>query len=359
MYPTKVSFDVLRIKLLLFCFVICASHAFAQTKQEAIQKTLHEFITSNNIVGASVAIIDQSGELSSVAAGYADKQKLLPTSATTVYRLGSISKPVTSVAALQLVEKEALSLDNDIRVVVSDWPDKSGVITLRHLLTHTSGIRHYVLSKRDVFYKRFTVTESLGVFKDDTLLFKPGARVSYSTHAFSLVARMVEIASKQEFGKYIENHISLVAGANSLRLEDRSKSDSNRSLLYNHNAKGQSVLALQAEDISWKSGGGGMESSAEDLAKFGYAVLSSRLLSKSTTEQMLSKQSIAGLDTFRGLGWAIGEFGPEHGGAQQGCRSLLVLDIKSQSIFVVMTNTGGDYGLNEVLSEIRRIWIGS
>ncbi len=345
-----------RFRCLVSFLLVLTASAWAQTKQESIQAVLQKFIDAKRIVGASVAILPEEGNFVAAAAGFQDREEAVLATPETIYRLGSISKPVTAVAALVLVQKGKIPLDSDVSKIVSEWPDRHESMTLRHLLTHTSGVRHYTPPKRDIFYEPFTVEESLGVFKDDDLLFKPGEKVSYSTHAFSLVARIVEVASGETFESYIKAHVSKPSAAQSLGLEDRAVPSPHRSNLYEQAGLGTPKMVLKVENISWKSGGGGMEASAVDLARFGSAVMAQKLVDRPTTEMMFKPQSFGGLETGRGLGWVLGGLGPEHGGAQQGCRSLLVLDTKSRTAIVIMTNTGGNYDLKSLLDEIHRIW---
>lgn len=341
--------------VLLLLLVPCLLHA--QSREDAVHKTLVDYIEANKVVGASVAILKSDGTAFQAAAGYQDREAKIAATANTIYRLGSISKPVTTVAALQLVQEGKLGLFANVATIVQDWPTKEAGITLRHLLTHTSGIRHYRATKPDVYFERFTVARSLDVFKNDPLLFQPGERVSYSTHAFSLVARMVEVASGQEFVSVIKSRVSDPSGATTLALENRSTLSKDRSKLYSLRTGADSVLESREEDISWKSGGGGMESSAPDLAKFGLAAMNGKLLDAQMTEFMFQRQTVGTLDTGRGLGWVIGPGGqPEHSGAQQGCRTYIVLDREFGTVFVVMTNTGGNHPIAQLMASVVTAW---
>lgn len=342
---------------LLFLAAFFASTAFAQTPEDAVRRVLSDYLAQNRVVGATVAILKTDGKSVVVSAGFQDREGKVAATANTRYRLGSISKPVAAMAALQLVQEGKLSLFANVGETVPEWPHREAGITLRHLLTHTSGIRHYVPGKNDTYFRRFTVAESLNVFKDDPLLFKPGERVSYSTHAFSLVARMVEIAGGKPFAEAIRDRIATPSGSPSLALEDRRVADANRSKLYSLRSDGDSVLETREEDISWKSGGGGMESSAPDLARFGLAALQGKLLDKQMTDFMFQPQVVGGLKTERGLGWDFSPFQePAHGGAQQGCRTMLMLDRVNGTAYAIMTNTGGNHPIGTLSRAVVNAW---
>jgi CubicO group peptidase (beta-lactamase class C family) len=343
--------------LAVACF---AALAASQTKEESVQKALDDYIAANKVVGASVSIITADGAVFATGSGFQDRENKVAATGETVYRLGSISKPITAVAALQLVEQNRLSLFSNVTMSAPEWPDKGVNLTLRHLLTHTGGVRHYTPTKRDMFFEPYTVARSLDVFKDDDLLFKPGERVSYSTHAFSLVARMVEVASGKGFAAYLYDQVSLPAGATTLSIEDRSIPKDARTQLYGLIANGsQPSRELFIENITWKSGGGGMESSAPDLARFGHALVTGKLLSAQLTDFMLQRQTVDGLDTGRTLGWALDPAGnPEHGGAQQGCRTFMKIDRETKTVYVVMTNTGGSHPIGQLLASVIDAWKG-
>jgi CubicO group peptidase (beta-lactamase class C family) len=100
-----------------------------------------------------------------------------------------------------------------------------------------------------------------------------------------------------------------------------------------------------------------MESSAPDLARFGLAAMTGKLLGKQLTDFMFQKQTVDGLATERGLAWSFGPHGqPEHGGAQQGCRTLMVLDREHGTVYVVMTNTGGNHPIGQLMAAVMTAW---
>lgn len=348
---------MLKRRLAAAVLLALAASAWPQSRETAVQAALGEYIAAHSVVGASVAVLEKDGTLFVSGAGFQDREGKIPATGDTIYRLGSISKPVTAIAAMQMVEAGKLSLFADVRQIVPDWPDKGAFITLRHLLTHTSGIRHYIPLKRDVFYERFSVARSLDVFRSDDLLFKPGERVSYSTHAFSLVARMVEIASGETFAEFVRAHIGKPAGAATLSLENRAVPNQARSMLYTRGTTGDPVRPKQEEDVSWKNGGGGMESSAPDLARFAMAVLRNQLTASPTTDFLFQRQTVDGLDTKRALGWALDADGnPEHSGAQQGCRTSMRIDVRAGRVIVVMTNTDGNHPIADLLKAVSDAW---
>jgi CubicO group peptidase (beta-lactamase class C family) len=114
----------------------------------------------------------------------------------------------------------------------------------------------------------------------------------------------------------------------------------------------------EREDNSWKYAGGGMESDAKTLAKFGNDLLRDRLVKRSTRELMWSRAKIAGGEVSDyGLGFRINDDGTVgHSGAQQGCRSYFTIDPKNKIVVVIMTNTSHGGGLGKLSSSLLKIW---
>lgn len=293
------------------------------------------FCQREGIVGVSVAIASQ-GKVTTYEGGFADREAKQKVTAETRFRLGSISKPVTAVLVMKQVERGRLNLHQGVSRWVQGFDDRAGRVTLRRVLSHTAGIRHYQAGKSDAQFRPFTVTEGLAVFANDPLLFEPGERYSYSTHGLTLAAAALERAAGTSF-------VDLVASVelDSLRVEERSK-EGVRSKLY---AKATPAPRLEAkeEDISWKAGGGGMESTAADLAKFAYGVMDGSLVRSASRVQMWTRQTLNnGRLTSYGLGWsAMSEGRWGHGGSQQGCSTMMICDPAAKKAIVVMANTSG------------------
>lgn len=294
------------------------------------------------MVGISIAVIQSGRAVLSTGYGFENQAEGIKASSKTVYRLASISKTITAVCVMQLVEQGKLNLDAPITDSVPEWPQDKPKITLRQILSHTSGIRHYQPGKPDATFEHMTTAQSINRFKDDPLLFNPGEKYSYSTHAFTVAARAVETASGMSFQEYVDKNIRAKLGTTTLNLEDLTKPVvPNRSICYQALGNPPKTSAVaRLEDNSWKYGGGGFESSAADLAKYGRAVLDAQLLGKSSRDAMWTPDP-NGPNKSYALGWALPSPGVlGHGGAQQGCRTMLVIHPQSKTVVVVMSNVG-------------------
>jgi len=312
----------------------------AQAAQDSRAEVVEKFMKKNdNAVGIAVAVVD-GGKSWHYEAGYAnkDKKKVKP---TTLFRLGSVSKPVAGVLTMSLVEQGKLDLDKPISAYVAGYPDHNGTINLRRLLSHTSGIRHYTNEKNDTFYEPKTTEQALAVFKDDPLLFEPGEKYSYSTHAYTVVVAAIESAAKKSYRDYLRTYISRRCSP-SLDCEVLKDSKPDRSALYPGKKVGPVTLRYEKrQDNSWKYGGGGLESNAIDLAYFGYFVANGTLLNAESLKTMWTKQKLNdGTPIGYGLGWDLGKAGfARHSGGQQGCSAYLLVDRDIKVAVAVLCNT--------------------
>lgn len=298
---------------------------------------VRQLVETQGAIGVAVAVVNGS-KTWQYEAGFADKEANQVVKPTTLFRLGSVSKPIAATLAMSLVEQGKLDLDKGVSAYVAGFPDANGTITLRRILSHTSGIRHYAKDKNDTFYEPKTTPEALAVFKDDPLLFKPGEKYSYSTHAYTVVVAAVESASKMSYREYLQTYISR-RSAPSLDCEAIKYSKPERTELFTKEGKQYG----KRQDISWKIGGGGLESSAIDVAKFGAAVADGSLLHPKTLKSMWTKQKLNdGKLIGAGLGWDLSKKGfARHAGGQQGCSAYLLVDQKKKIAVAVMCNTDG------------------
>src|SRR5207237_1540157 len=138
---------------------------------------------------------------------YADAERQKPATRETQCRIGSVSKPLTATAVALLYQQGKLDLDAPVQRYVPSFPDKGYPVTTRLLAGHLAGIRHY---RDDEFLlnRHFnTVLDGLTIFQDDSLLFPPGTRFSYSSYGWNLVSAVVEAASGDDFLHHMAAHV--------------------------------------------------------------------------------------------------------------------------------------------------------
>ncbi|HUS07808.1 MAG TPA: serine hydrolase domain-containing protein [Bryobacteraceae bacterium] len=318
----------------------------AAEKIRAIETLISSEMSRQSIPGMSIAVAGPGNVYWSNGYGMADMENFVPAKASTVYRLASISKPITAVAAMQLVQARKLDLDAPVERYVAGFPKKQWPVTTRQLLAHLGGVRHYKDEAEPYSTKHYSsVAEALQTFQDDALVHEPGTRYLYTTFGFVLAGAVVEGASGIAYSEYVRRNIFDPAGMTSIYMDDVYTLIPNRSRGYFQTAAGLVENAPLA-DTSNKIPGGGMASTAGDLVKFAQAVGGGKLLSREMVETMWTPQRTRdGKSTYYGLGWGVGEIGGRrqvsHTGGQAGVSTVLRYLPGDQMAVAMMFNLQG------------------
>jgi serine beta-lactamase-like protein LACTB, mitochondrial len=312
-----------------------------------LQSAVSRFLYANSVPGISAAVVQNGEPVWSEGFGVADLENYSPATPSTLYRLGSISKPITAVAVLQLWEQGKLDLDAPVQKYCPAFPQKESPITTRQLLGHLGGIRHYRDDgKGDVpedSARHFaSMQESLQLFANDPLVAPPGTKFNYSTYGYTLIGCVLEGAISGKYVDYVRANVFEPAGMYSTRPDDFFAIVQHRTRWY-HKDKAGVVRNAGVLDSSYKIPGGGLISSADDMAHFAVAMLSSKLVKSSTRDLMWTAQHTSdGKPTGYGLGWGIddklGLRRISHGGGQQGTSTFLSLVPERGAAVIVLAN---------------------
>lgn len=299
-----------------------------------------------NIPGYAAAVYYKGEILWAKAGGLSDVRKNIPVKRDTPFRLASISKPISAVGLLQLMEAKKLSLEEDVRKHCPAFPAKTYPITLAQLLGHTGGIRHYKESDPSDMNntRRFSsVIDSLRKFAYEPLEAEPGTKYVYSTYGYSLIGCAIEGASGMPYEKWIEDNILAPSGMRNTGPDTGKGPSLRRSQGYRKTPTG-AVVDCAYSDNSAKIPGGGWVSTVDDLLRFADALFKQRLIKPETVDRMWTSGKLrSGKLTGYGLGWSLSR-SPEgdreiyHTGGQQGASTILYLRPDQQFAFVWLTN---------------------
>ncbi|MCB9890200.1 MAG: beta-lactamase family protein [Planctomycetes bacterium] len=313
--------------------------------EDAIVRRIETAMGRQQIPGLQVAIGIDGQIAFERGFGFADVENEVRTTAETRFRTASIAKSMTAVATLQSVERGRVDLDADVRTHVPEFPEKRWPVTVRDLLGHLGGVRHYVRPGESTGTKHYdSVRASLACFANDPLVVKPRERFVYTTFGYTLLGCVVEAATEQSFEDALRASIWRPAGMTHTCIDDETRLVPGRARGYEI-VNGE-VVPAALHDTSMKVPGGGLRSTATDLVRFGFALLQDDLVQRSTRDLMWTRQTTAdGKATGYGLGFSIGAFDDEpligHSGGQAGTSCLLRMRPNHGHVVAVMTNREG------------------
>jgi CubicO group peptidase (beta-lactamase class C family) len=312
---------------------------------------------ARGIPGLALAVAVDGKIVYSEGFGYADLEERVPVWPTTKFRIGSVSKPLTAVALMQLVEAGKVDLDAPVQKYVPSFPDKGAVITVRMVAGHLAGIRHYKEGEFENQKHYANVLEGLKIFQDDPLVAPPGTRYSYSSYGYNLLGAVIESASGENFLAYMQGRIFTPLELPHTTADQNKRIIEQRSRFYEL-AKNGMVENAPYVDNSYKWGGGGFLSTAEDLVRFGSALLQPGFLQAGTLSTMFTSQKTkSGQETGYGIGWGIqktptGKLIYEHSGGSVGGTSQLIIYPKTGMVVALVNNLSAAWWKREEVEAV-------
>ena len=314
----------------------------AGTASQMVQSHLKK----HKVAGMSVAVAKDGKIIYSQGFGWKNIEKKIQASDITRYRLASVSKPVTSLLAFELIQQNKLQLDSMVKRTLRNLPI-GHTYSARHILGHMSGIRHYKDGKdrtRDVDEHYVRMRDACDLFINDDLLFRPGDKYDYSTHAYSVLGWLIESITGKRFREYAHERFR-AWGLTDLNAENSPLPGVNRSEIYR--VDDGKLKTAKRDDLSWKYPGGGLECSVRDMALLGIKVLQGKIVDRSFLDSVAWKsQTAGGKSTGFGLGWDVGvrngRLVVAHSGSQTGASSNWRLLPNDNIVVVVLSNTRHD-----------------
>jgi len=311
-----------------------ASDAAAGAEVDAIMRPY-----TGAVPGASVLVLREGAVVLERAYGLADVEQGVAATPATNYRLASVTKQFTAAAILLLVQDGRLQLEDGIRKWLPSLPRAADAITLRHLLTHSSGLVDY----EDVMAPGTTTqlrdADVLGLLEQQQqTYFFPGQGYRYSNSGYALLALVVERASGQDFAGFLQQRIfeplgmaqSLAHVAGGPPVADRA---------YGHSAAGEGWIRTDQSPTSAVLGDGGVYSSIRDLARWDAALYDDRLLGDALRDLMFSGWVATDAPGVRyGFGWRVSGDSVWHSGETIGFRNVLIRYPRQRLTVVVLSN---------------------
>lgn len=291
----------------------CASTPANEWSRQAAasDELLRQIMKRDKLPSLSVAV-SVDGELAyQRALGHADITTATPATPETVYAQGSVTKALTATLAMQLAGAGKLDLDVAVQKYCAAYPEKSGTVTLRQLLAHTAGLRHYDYRRFEEDFMNSTAYESIPdamqKFADDPLVAAPGEKYHYSSWGYVVVACALENASGQSYAELLRARILEPTNMTHSRMDESGLQPENQATGYSLQDDG-SWKATSRQDPSDRYGAAGLLSTPTDIVYFADALLQGNLLDPAQRQTMWSSQQLEnGEPTGHGLGWDLDE----------------------------------------------------
>jgi N-acyl-D-amino-acid deacylase len=369
-----------------------------QPGMESYDRAFVKLMEKWDIPGGALAVIVDGHVLLARGYGLADVERNEPVRPESLFRIASLSKPITAVAVLKLVEEGRLGLDTELFHLLDDLEPPAGAtvdpriysITIRHLLEHSGGwdaskgLDPMFASQRaaravgapEPADCRTTIRFMLG----QPLDFDPGSQYAYSNFGYCVLGRVIEEVTGQTYEDYVRGQILAPIGIDRMRLGRSRLSDRHplevRYYDYEGAALAESVFPGGPERVPWPYGGfhleamdahGGWIGSAVDLARFVSALDSANpaaILAPDTIDVMLSRPAAPlweGRSDYYGLGWRVRPASKSaywwHTGSLAGSSAVLYRTSSGLAwvaLFNTRPNTSGDEFLVELIGAMGR-----
>jgi CubicO group peptidase (beta-lactamase class C family) len=363
--------------ILLFICCSCFSAVFAQIPNSKIESYFQRISTLHQLNG-NLLLANDNQVVFKGSFGYADFEKRQSNRPDYRFNLASISKLFTSTAILQLKDKGKLALDDHLVKYLPDFPFRD--VTIRHLLTHTSGLPDLELF--EVIIKKYpdTVITNKNIIPElkkwtRGLNFKPGDRYEYCNLGYSLLAILVEKIEKMPFQVYLQRYVFQPAGMKdtyvSIYPDQRYSLDNNCVKMHVQPHPYYDSTYLDVDSVqrykytnyncSGTIGESNVITTAGDLLRFDQAFFAGRLLKAATIEEALTPFKLNSgatyydehMDTmagegksYLGLGWEIFEqpgYGKSvgHGGYKFGLATFYFRNLRNKQTIIAFDNTAG------------------
>jgi CubicO group peptidase (beta-lactamase class C family) len=294
---------------------------------------------AGDVPGAAVLVLRDGRSVVRASYGLADLETGAPATPSTNYRLASMTKQFTAASILLLAEDARVTLDDRAHTWLPSLPKAAETVTIRHLLTHTSGLIDY----EDVIPKSFAAqlhdADVLRLLEtQDRTYFRPGTSYRYSNSGYALLALIVQRASGKTFATFLRERIfQPLAMDNTAAYAEGISTVHNRAFGYTQESGRWN--RTDQDPTSAVLGDGGIYSSIDDLAKWDAALYDGRLLQPSSLRAAFTPATHTDdPETEYGYGWRITGETLWHSGESVGFRNVIVRYPKRHMTVVVLTN---------------------
>jgi len=323
---------------------VAATDVSGLEQAKRIDADVETILHRTDTPGATIAVAVKDRIVYAHAYGFRDRERHIPATVDTHYEIGSITKQFTAAAMMQLQEAGKLRIDDTLATYLPKAPH-AGEVTLRQMLSHTSGLPEY-LEGPDIetaATKAATVDELMARIKDKPLDFAPGSRWSYSNTGYILLGRVIEVVSHETYRHYVQHHLLDPSGmTQTFTVADESRLPK-MAVGYHHKDGKIERPAPISYTFGWSAGF--LVSTVDDLEKWNLALTRGKIVAPASYALMsTSVQTTQHGDAEYGFGLFVdaidGQLRIGHTGGAFGFTSANEYFPKQDARIIAFTNNG-------------------
>jgi CubicO group peptidase (beta-lactamase class C family) len=342
-----------------FCSSILVAPLFAQPskspaksgnleKEDAVDDYIKTAMARQHIPGLSLAVLREGKIIKAKGYGLASLELGVPAGPETVYELASATKPFMATSIMLLVQDGKISLEDKISKYLESTPETWKDITVRHLVSHTSGIKDYLSDLHHDFPHDTTPERFAEVVSKEPLNFAPGEKWAYSNTGYILLGMIVQKVSGKCYDALLEERVFKPLGMKATRLDSSDEIVPNRAVGYLWSGPGGLRNAEFLKYLMMNHGDRGILSTVSDLARFETALSTDRLLTASSREAMELPVKLSNGKTHDyGFGWFLENVNGHnhifHPGGSPGAASMISRYPDDKLAIIFLTNGGAPY----------------
>jgi CubicO group peptidase (beta-lactamase class C family) len=317
----------------------CINPVAADEVDDYIQKEMER----QGIPGLSLAVVKKGEIEKSAGYGLANVETGLRTRPNTVFQIQSVTKTFTASAVMLLVEEGRIGLDDKLTKYLELLPESWNAVTIRHLLSHTSGIKDFINEPTVDMRKDLEPQDVIESLRNLPLNFAPGEKYAYSNTGYHLLAMVIKKVTGKFWGDFLQEKILGPLQMNDTRVISLADIITNRAAGYLQVDGGLRNGRYIAHSIL-SYAGGGLRSTVLDLARWDAALYTENVLKRSTLEQMWTPMKLnSGTNSNYGFGWNIsrvqGHRLISHTGSHMtGFKTVLARFVDDGFTVIVLTN---------------------
>ena len=320
----------------IFLSATIAAHA---DKADAYLKAQ---MREHRIPGLALRVLRNGKPIKTGAYGLANIELNVPVTAKSVFEIGSDTKQFTAACILLLQQEGKLSVDDPVTKYLKDAPADWSNIRIRHLLSHTSGLKSYTVLDGFEMTRHLTQKQFIDLIAKQPREFAPGEAFKYCNTGFNLLGFIIENVSGQNYWQFLRQSIFQPLGMNSTTSRAPSIIVTNRVDGYEHSSRGG--LINRDYDLTDVFAAGAIVSTVEDLSRWNNALDTDKLLSSESKRQMWTSAKLNnGKETGYGFGWYVstvdGHKNLGHGGSTSGFSATIQRFPNDHLVVIILTNT--------------------